>query len=76
VAAGRGNSSPKRGRSARRKVGRHGVDLSSRVVYADVQQHGNADIPPRPFINFTQRDRDRWAGMVAKHVMEATHGVK
>jgi phage gpG-like protein len=45
-------------------------------VYADVQQHGNADIPARPFINFTQRDRDRWAGMVAKHVMEATHGVK
>lgn len=60
----------------RSKVGRHSVDLSSRVVYADVQQHGNADIPARPFINFTQYDRDRWAGMVAKHVMEATRGVK
>jgi len=59
----------------RTKVTRHSVEVGTRVVYADVQQHGNADIPARPFINFHGRDRDRWAQMVADHVMKATRGI-
>jgi len=57
----------------RSRVTRDKIELNSILPYAEVHQFGSEDgfTPPRPYIDFRPRDRQRWRDMVGRAVINA-----
>lgn len=64
-------------RFMRSSVTKDVILLDSTLPYKDVHQYGDPgrNIPARPFIDFTPRDRSRWVKMCEASLMEAMRGV-
>jgi phage gpG-like protein len=60
------------------RVTRDSISLSSRLIYADVQNRGGgpSDLPARPYADFMQGDVDHWASICADYLTEAMRAGK
>jgi phage gpG-like protein len=63
-------------RYGRSRVTRDSITIDTTLPYSDVHQYGEPDrnIPARPYIRFTEKDRRTWVRVAERSIMEAIRG--